>query len=220
VVYQNVLPWLKVSYVLVLRDPAEIGVLPLGGLASEVVPLSASWLSQRLLLATALCTARLMRCPCDACSDASFDDDVRGAVCCTCGSRILEQTSSRARARSAHTAPPIPPISHNKISRHGCLQEVLTGASIAKKIADTKAAKEMAALEEFFSMLSHDSSRAFYGPGHVIAAAQQGAIGKLLISDALYKCARHRCMFHEITPTDRCLPVLRAGVTWCDLVRC
>jgi protein pelota len=31
-------------------------------------------------------------------------------------------------------------------------------------------------------MLSSDSSRAFYGPGHVLAAAELGAIQTLLIS--------------------------------------
>ena len=60
-------------------------------------------------------------------------------------------------------------------------------------MADTKAAKEVAALDEFFAMLATDSSRAFYGPGHVVAAAEQGAVSKLLISDALYKCARACC---------------------------
>jgi protein pelota len=34
-------------------------------------------------------------------------------------------------------------------------------------------------------MLGADSSRAFYGPGHVLAAAELGAIQTLLISGAL-----------------------------------
>lgn len=36
-------------------------------------------------------------------------------------------------------------------------------------------------------MLAHDSSRAFYGPGHVFAAAEVGAIQTLLISDSLFR---------------------------------
>lgn len=35
--------------------------------------------------------------------------------------------------------------------------------------------------------MANDSSRAFYGPGHVFAAAEVGAIDTLLISDALFK---------------------------------
>ena len=37
-------------------------------------------------------------------------------------------------------------------------------------------------------MLGNDASRAFYGPGHVVAAAQEGAVAKLLIADSLYRC--------------------------------
>lgn len=37
-------------------------------------------------------------------------------------------------------------------------------------------------LQEFYAMLGADSSRAFYGPGHVLAAAELGAIQTLLIS--------------------------------------
>ena len=55
-------------------------------------------------------------------------------------------------------------------------------------MADTKAAKEVAALEAFFAMLGNDSSRAFYGPGHVVAAVEQGAVSKLLLVDSLYRC--------------------------------
>ena len=69
------------------------------------------------------------------------------------------------------------------------MQELLSGAGVAKQVADTKAAKEVAALDEFFAVLAADSTRAFYGPGHVAAAAEQGAIAKLLIADALYRCA-------------------------------
>ncbi len=36
-------------------------------------------------------------------------------------------------------------------------------------------------------MLSNDPARAFYGPGHVFAAAELGAIQTLLISDNLFR---------------------------------
>jgi protein pelota len=36
-------------------------------------------------------------------------------------------------------------------------------------------------------MLSNDPSRAFYGPGHVVAAAELGAIQTLLLTDSLFR---------------------------------
>jgi protein pelota len=36
-------------------------------------------------------------------------------------------------------------------------------------------------------MMTADSARAFYGPGHVLAAAELGAIQTLLISDKLFR---------------------------------
>lgn len=42
-------------------------------------------------------------------------------------------------------------------------------------------------LQEFYQMLSTDSARAFYGPGHVRAAHELGAIQKLLITDSLFR---------------------------------
>lgn len=44
-------------------------------------------------------------------------------------------------------------------------------------------------MQEFFEVLNVEPARAFYGPGHVIAASAAGAIGKLLIVDSLYRCA-------------------------------
>lgn len=69
----------------------------------------------------------------------------------------------------------------------GALKEVLALPSIAAQIKDTKAAREVSALKEFYDMLSNDPARAFYGPGHVLAAAELGAIQTLLISDKLFR---------------------------------
>lgn len=52
---------------------------------------------------------------------------------------------------------------------------------------DTKAATEMSALKAWYSMLANDSARAFYGPGHVFAAHELGAIQTLLLSDSLFR---------------------------------
>jgi hypothetical protein len=80
------------------------------------------------------------------------------------------------------------------------LKEVLALPAIAGKIKDTKAAREVSALQDFYAMLTADSSRAFYGPGHVLAAAELGAIQTLLISGELpcccTKCQVQACCKH------------------------
>jgi len=70
------------------------------------------------------------------------------------------------------------------------LKEVLALPAISSKIKDTKAAREVSALQDFYAMLTADSSRAFYGPGHVLAAAELGAIQTLLISGQGPHCSR------------------------------
>ena len=73
------------------------------------------------------------------------------------------------------------PLQASSAYKHS-LKEVLALPAVAAQVKDTKAAREVAALGEFFAMLSHDSARAFYGPGHVLAAAELGAVQTLLIS--------------------------------------
>jgi len=41
---------------------------------------------------------------------------------------------------------------------------------VSRRIADTKAAKEVAALDAFFETLADRPDRALYGPAHVLAA--------------------------------------------------
>jgi protein pelota len=72
--------------------------------------------------------------------------------------------------------------------RHA-LKEVLASPAIASQIKDTKAAQEVNALGDFMTMLGTDPARAFYGPGHVRAAHELGAIDTLLISDSLFRTA-------------------------------
>ncbi|KAK9817970.1 hypothetical protein WJX72_005116 [[Myrmecia] bisecta] len=67
------------------------------------------------------------------------------------------------------------------------LKEVLANPGIAAQIKDTKAAREVQVLQDFYAMLANDSARAFYGPGHVQAAHELGAIQTLLISDSLFR---------------------------------
>jgi protein pelota len=72
--------------------------------------------------------------------------------------------------------------------RHA-LKEVLASPAIASQIKDTKAAQEVNALGDFMTMLGTDPTRAFYGPGHIRAAHELGAIDTLLISDSLFRTA-------------------------------
>lgn len=54
-------------------------------------------------------------------------------------------------------------------------------------MADTKATKEVTALENFYAMLDRDPDRAFYGFKHVEIANRSHAIQMLLITDGLFK---------------------------------
>mmetsp|Transcript_19667 Transcript_19667/g.54879 ORF Transcript_19667/g.54879 Transcript_19667/m.54879 type:complete len:382 (-) Transcript_19667:320-1465(-) len=67
------------------------------------------------------------------------------------------------------------------------LQEVLSNPLISGRVANTMAAREVSSLKAFMEMMARDSARAFYGPGHVFAANEIGAIQTLLISDSLFR---------------------------------
>ncbi|XP_010551095.1 PREDICTED: protein PELOTA 1 [Tarenaya hassleriana] len=70
--------------------------------------------------------------------------------------------------------------------RHS-LREVLDAPNVMNMIKDTKAAKEVQALKEFFDMLSNESARACYGPKHVEIAHERMAVQTLLITDELFR---------------------------------
>ncbi|CAK9326027.1 unnamed protein product [Citrullus colocynthis] len=67
------------------------------------------------------------------------------------------------------------------------LREVLDASNVMNMIKDTKAAQEVRALKDFFSMLSNDPDRACYGPKHVEVAHERMAIQTLLITDDLFR---------------------------------
>ncbi|KAL6977078.1 CDP-diacylglycerol--glycerol-3-phosphate 3-phosphatidyltransferase [Sarracenia purpurea var. burkii] len=68
-----------------------------------------------------------------------------------------------------------------------CLREVLDAPNVMNMIKDTKAAQEVRALKEFFTMLSNDPARACYGPKHVEVAYERMAVQTLLITDELFR---------------------------------
>ncbi|THV08428.1 hypothetical protein K435DRAFT_641986 [Dendrothele bispora CBS 962.96] len=69
------------------------------------------------------------------------------------------------------------------------LVEVLQSPQIVSQLKETKFARESIALDKFHKMLSTDELRAWYGPEHVVLAADRGAIGTLLISDELFRAS-------------------------------
>ncbi|GAA0144564.1 translation release factor [Lithospermum erythrorhizon] len=69
------------------------------------------------------------------------------------------------------------------------LREVLDAPNVMNMIKDTKAAQEVRALKDFFTMLSSDEHRACYGPKHVEVAHERMAVQTLLITDELFRSA-------------------------------
>lgn len=61
--------------------------------------------------------------------------------------------------------------------------------TLQMKLADTKAAREVQALDKFYEMMNMDPDRAFYGFDHVSKANERGAVGTLLVTDELFRSA-------------------------------
>jgi protein pelota len=78
---------------------------------------------------------------------------------------------------------------HASTAFKGAVREVLEDPSVMARVKDTKAATEVRALNDFFETLASAPERAFYGPAHVFAAHELGAIDTLLIADGLFRCA-------------------------------
>ncbi|BGP36859.1 Translation factor pelota [Rhodotorula kratochvilovae] len=67
------------------------------------------------------------------------------------------------------------------------LTQILSSPEVSSQLKDTKFAQEGVMLEKFFKMLDENPLRAWYGEGHVLKAAERGAISKLLVSDELFR---------------------------------
>lgn len=72
-----------------------------------------------------------------------------------------------------------------------CVVEVLQDPAVTNKIADTKAAGEVKALEAFYATLQCEPAKAFYGKKHVEMADESQAVEMLLISDSLFRYTLH-----------------------------
>ncbi|KAM7273139.1 hypothetical protein ACFE04_027803 [Oxalis oulophora] len=80
-------------------------------------------------------------------------------------------------------------LAHTTSGYKHSLREVLDAPNVMNIIKDTKAAQEVRALKDFFSMLSNDPNRACYGPKHVDVAHERMAVQTLLITDDLFRNA-------------------------------
>ncbi|GAA5942300.1 ribosome dissociation factor DOM34 [Sporobolomyces koalae] len=81
------------------------------------------------------------------------------------------------------------------------LTEILSSPEVSSQLKDTKFAQEGLMLDKFFKMLEDDPLRAWYSESHVLKAAERGAVGKLLISDELFRApsAQRRKVFVKLT---------------------
>ena len=76
---------------------------------------------------------------------------------------------------------------HVSSGHKSSIKEILQDRTMAAKLADTKAATEAKILQQFYTMLHQDASRAFYGIKHIYMAHDKGAIDTLLLSDSLLR---------------------------------
>lgn len=64
---------------------------------------------------------------------------------------------------------------------------MLSSPEVMAKLADTKAAGEVRALEMFYSMLQTEPEKAFYGLKQVEKANESQAVEVLMMCDALFR---------------------------------
>jgi protein pelota len=78
---------------------------------------------------------------------------------------------------------------HSSSGHKQSLKEVLADPAVLVKLADTKAADEVKALDAFYLMLQNEPTRAFYGIDDVERANQLNAIEMLMVTDELFRSA-------------------------------
>ncbi|KAI8849071.1 hypothetical protein BC829DRAFT_392796 [Chytridium lagenaria] len=78
---------------------------------------------------------------------------------------------------------------HCSSGQKHALGEALSDPGVQSRLSDTKFAREVKIMENFYITLANDSSKAFYGMRHVEIAATKGAIDTLMITDELFRAA-------------------------------
>lgn len=67
------------------------------------------------------------------------------------------------------------------------LSEIMSQPGVQQQLNDTKYGYQTLLLDKFFKTLNDSETRAWYGPKHVAAAVDLGAVSTLLISDSLFR---------------------------------
>lgn len=78
-------------------------------------------------------------------------------------------------------------LAHCSTGHIHSLNEALKTPEVQASLADTKYAREVRALDDFYKMMTNDEQRAWYGPSHVLKAADEQAISTLLLTDTLFR---------------------------------
>lgn len=76
---------------------------------------------------------------------------------------------------------------HSSSGHKHALKEVLADPTVTARLAETKAAGEVKALDTFFSVLQMEPDRAYYGIHHVEKASDASAVETLLVTDELFR---------------------------------
>lgn len=80
-------------------------------------------------------------------------------------------------------------MAHSSSGHKHALTEVMQDPSVQAKLSDTKSAKEVQALDNFYEMMNVNPDRAYYGYQEVSKANDRGAIDTLLVTDELFRSA-------------------------------
>ncbi|KAJ3277828.1 hypothetical protein HDU76_010158, partial [Blyttiomyces sp. JEL0837] len=78
---------------------------------------------------------------------------------------------------------------HCSSGQKHALGEALADPATQSRLADTKFSEEVKTLARFYSTLSQDPNKAFYGFRHVYMAAVKGAVEICMITDELFRSA-------------------------------
>ncbi|KAJ1729861.1 Translation factor pelota [Coemansia biformis] len=78
---------------------------------------------------------------------------------------------------------------HTSSGHKGALEEVMRDPQITARLLNTKSAQEARTIDSFYQMLNNNPDRAFYGYADVAKAAENAAIGTLLVTDELFRAA-------------------------------
>jgi len=78
-------------------------------------------------------------------------------------------------------------VTHSSTGFLQGLDEVLKNEEVQKQLSNTKFAKDVILLDEFFKALNADDGKAWYGPKECEKAINLGAVKNLLLTDSLFR---------------------------------